>query len=185
MLPDLKEIRLRRKRFNLTQSDLASITGVSQSLIAKIESQQTIPSYLNAKKLFDTLNKLEQENVVKASDIQSRKIISVKREDPVKKAITLMGKNSVSQLPVIENKSCVGNVSEKSLLEKIISFEDISDTKVANVMDEALPTLPGNTPITLLSQMLNYSQAVLVTENGKICGIISKSDLLEAVAKKR
>jgi len=185
MLPDLKEIKYRRKRFSLTQSDLARLTGVSQSLVAKIESEQTIPSYENAKKIFDNLERLENEHVVKAEDIMTRKIVSVKKKTNVKKAISLMGKNSISQLPVIEESQCVGNVNEKTLLEKFDSFENISGMDAGDVMGEALPTVSGNTPITLIQQMLGYSSAVLVAEKGKIRGIISKSDLLEAVAKRK
>ncbi len=185
MLPDLNEIKIRRKMFSLTQNDLAEMSSVSQSLIAKIESQQTIPSYANAKKLFDTLERLEQENIVNAGDIMTEKAIYVKRDDRVKKAISLMSKGSISQLPVFDNKRCVGAVSEKGLLEKFASIENVSEALVEDVMGEALPTVSSSTPITLLNHMLNYSSAVLVTKNGKTCGIISKSDLLQAVVKKR
>ena len=56
-MDDLSELRILRKKIGLTQSELAKQASVSQSLIAKIESKKIDPSYTNAKKIFETLQK--------------------------------------------------------------------------------------------------------------------------------
>ena len=53
MLPELSEIKAKRKHLGLSQSGLSVKTGVSQSLIAKLEAGKISPSYLSAKKIFD------------------------------------------------------------------------------------------------------------------------------------
>ena len=50
MLADLSEIRILRKQHNLTQSQLARLAGVSQSLIAKLEAGLIDPGYANFRK---------------------------------------------------------------------------------------------------------------------------------------
>ena len=56
MVVELEEIKEIRKKLGLTQSDLAKRAGVSQSLIAKVESGRLDPAYSNAQKLINALN---------------------------------------------------------------------------------------------------------------------------------
>lgn len=185
MLPGLSEIKAKRKQFDLTQSDLARTANVSQSLIAKIESEKIIPSYANAKKIFDSLERLNLESELKAKDIMTQKIISAHESDSVKKAIRLMEDHATSQLPVLVEGKSIGTISEKTILTKLgeIKNADISKIEVKTIMDDSMPTIQENTPLNLISQMLNYNIALLVSEKGKIKGIITKSDLLKAMIK--
>ena len=48
MFNTLQEIKHLRKKFNLTQGELAKLAGVSQSLIAKIESNKINPTFTNS-----------------------------------------------------------------------------------------------------------------------------------------
>ena len=58
MLPRLETIKEERKKLNITQKKLASMTGVSTSMINQIESGRCKPSYNTAKKIFESLAKL-------------------------------------------------------------------------------------------------------------------------------
>ncbi|MDO8627373.1 MAG: CBS domain-containing protein [Candidatus Diapherotrites archaeon] len=185
MLPELSEIKNRRKKFDLTQTELALKANVSQSIIAKIESGKIIPSYDNAKKLFDALEE-NKEEFVTAKELMHKKILSVKPTDPVKKAIALMEANAVSQLPVIENEQSLGTVSEKILLSGFHGkSKNPEKLAVSKIMEEPLPVLQDNAPFKALQEVLNYSEAVLISSKGKIVGIISKSDLLKEMIKKK
>ena len=66
MLPPIDEIERRRKSLGLGQRQLAKIVGVSQSMIAKIETGRINPSYLKTKTIFDLLESLERKIEVKA-----------------------------------------------------------------------------------------------------------------------
>ncbi len=61
---DLKEIKVIRKKLGITQGELAKLSNVSQSMIAKIESNILDPSYTNACKIFNALNDLNNKNFV-------------------------------------------------------------------------------------------------------------------------
>lgn len=59
MLPSLEEIIRKRKVLNLTQKQVSQLAGVSQSLIAKLESGKIDPSYTKVKAILDVLDRLE------------------------------------------------------------------------------------------------------------------------------
>lgn len=188
MLPELGEISKRRRSLGLTQSQLAHLVNVSQSMIAKIEAQSINPSYKNAKKIFDVMEQMEGGTDTKAGEIATRKVVSVGPQDNLKKAATLMRETGFSQLPVIEQGRPIGSVSEKLVLSLIMtgkSMQDISTTPVLEVMEEAFPTVDEESNLTMASALLQFSPAALLTRKGKLTGIVTKADLLKVVRAKK
>ncbi|MDO8624760.1 MAG: CBS domain-containing protein [Candidatus Diapherotrites archaeon] len=188
MLPALSEIRVRRKQLLLTQSELAVQTNVSQSLVAKIESNATVPGYDNAKKIFDYLDSLEQKNQLSARDLFSALVFTIDSEASIKKAVKLMEQHSVSQLPVLKNGAVIGTIHEKDLLHHITKNpnpETMGSTPVDAVMTDALPQVSPDTPFKAVSTLLEHHDAVLVTKNGKISGILTKADLLKVILNQK
>ena len=64
MIPDIKEIKHNRMLLGLTQKDLASKTGISQSIIAKIESNKVSPSYEIIKRFMQD-GRLDEQDMLK------------------------------------------------------------------------------------------------------------------------
>jgi len=184
LLPSQTEIKIKRKRIGLTQTDLARKAGVSQSLIAKIETKQVDASYSHVKKIFDTLEELENQTQPKASDVLNSNVNFVSKKDSVGKAIALMRKHNFSQLPVLEEGHAVGSVSEKSVIDKISSGLDpkeLAKMACGEIMEEAFPVVSETTPLPAISELLKHHFAVLVRKGEKIIGIISKADLLKTI----
>jgi len=185
MLPELKELKPRRVASDLTQSQLAKESGVSQSLIAKIEAGNIEPSYAKVKRLFDYLTQMSTAKEKTAKDLMSSQVVSVAASDSLKRAIKTLEKHGFSQLPVISNGKQLGSISEKSILAKINSSPNIDPEKVKaeEAMEEALPTIQENTPLSVVRQLLSFNSAILVVKKGKIAGIVTKSNLLEQMIK--
>ena len=80
-MPLLKTIIRRRKVLDLTQAKLAKLAGVSQSLIAKVESGKIDPSYSKVMKILETLDRIEKEEQVKAKDIMTKDVFWAKNDD--------------------------------------------------------------------------------------------------------
>ena len=187
-MPDISEIKNKRKKAEITQSELAKETGVSQSLIAKIEAGAVSPSYGNAKRLFDFFESIHEKSGAKAAELMTKRVIGISPEMTLKQAIRVMKKNALSQLPVIEEGKNKGTVSEKNLLEKMNNAEDINkavEMPVSTIMSEAMPTVSEEIQLSTISALLQQSPGVIVAKNGKITGIITKSDLLNRVLAKK
>ena len=186
MLPSVQEIKIRRKKLALTQSQLSQEAHVSQSLIAKIEAGILDPSYSNTVRIFEALERLEHKIVLRAGQVMSPHVVSVRIGDPVAKALKTMKEKDFSQLPVFEGDHPVGSISEKTILDRITSGADIttlSDEKIETVLGDSFPVVDEKTPLPAVSSLLNYHFAVLVRKEGKIAGIITKADLIKLVGK--
>lgn len=182
MLPTLDDVAKKRKMLNLTQKQLAKLAGVSQSLIAKLESKKIDPSYTKVKAMLEALEHLEMENVVRAKDVLHEKVVSVQKSDTVSKAVHLMMEHGYSQLPVFDGEHPVGSISEKTILNQVLAGQDlvhVSALSAGDIMDEAFPQVGEDAPLSLISDLLQVYPAVLMSKKGKVVGIATKADLLK------
>ncbi len=182
MLPSLEEIARKRRMLDLTQNKLAKLAGVSQSLIAKLESGKIDPSYTKVKAILDVLNQLEMKMEVRAWEILHSEVVGVQRSEAISKAVRLMMEHGYSQLPVFDGEHAVGSVSEKTILSQVSAGKDLSQVpalSIGEVMDEAFPQVGEDAPLSLISGLLQVYPAVLVSKRGKVVGIITKADLLK------
>ncbi|OIO63616.1 transcriptional regulator [Candidatus Woesearchaeota archaeon CG_4_10_14_0_2_um_filter_33_10] len=185
MVYELDEIKKIRKRFGLTQTDLAKRANVSQSLIAKIESNRIDPTFTKVKRIFDVLDELKNKNELKAGNIMTKKLIYVNADDSITSAINKMRKHEISQLPVFNRNNVVGLVSESTILDSISSKspEEIKKLTIKDIMQDCPPIVSKKTSTSIISGLLKYYPIVLVTEEGKPKGVITKSDMLRTLYK--
>ncbi len=183
MLNEIGEIRILRKRHSLTQSQLAKLSGVSQSLIAKVEAGVLDPSYSNFRKISEVLDGIGEEKETKAGEVAKSRIISAGRNETLSEAVRKMRQHGISQLPVIEKGVVVGLLAETNVIESIHSGKDIKKLKVSDVMGEAPPTVPVKTPLKVVTELLRVSPLIVVTDKGKPTGVITKADVLNRLAK--
>ena len=180
MTYELEEVKKIRKKLGMTQTDLASRAGVSQSLIAKIESGKIDPTYTKTQKIFAALSELEKKEEIKAEQLMNTRIIDVSPNESIKDTIAKMKKSQISQVPVIDNHKLMGIVSESTILDAMLNSKA---TKVKEIMQEAPPIVSKNTSIQVVSNLLRYYTMVVVSEEGTIIGLITKADLLGKLYK--
>lgn len=183
--PELTEIQKIRKKLGLSQSELARKSGVSQSLIARIESGKIDPGYRKVTAIFTALNSMQEQEIA-VSEIMSHKVYGVATSETMEKAASKMKKYGVSQMPVLEKGRIIGSLSESTILSQIAlgtDVKDLSKRKVYSYMENPLPTVNPNTPVSTISILLESNPAVVVLEKGKVRGIATKADLLKMVHK--
>ena len=183
MLPRLESIKQARTKIGLTQQKLASLTGVSTSMINQIESGRCQPSYSTARKIFEVLWSLESQSATKAGDICSKDIAKLKANDSLHDAVKKMQELSISQIPIFEGAEVVGVITEDGIVKNILDSDETERKKIklSKIMDARPPIVDHNTPVKTLVSLIRYSKCVLVSKHSKIVGIITASDTLKLV----
>jgi predicted transcriptional regulator len=184
MFPPLEDIAKKRRTLGLKQAELAKLAGVSQSLVAKLESGRIDSSYTKVKMIFDVLDRLEGKTKIQEEKVVPNKVIGIQKDEPVSKVVRLMKDHGYSQIPVFNGKQSVGSVSEKTILRQILAGRDlaqISKLPTEQIMEEAFPQVSEDAPLSLISSLLQTYSAVLVARKGEVVGIITKADLLRII----
>lgn len=182
---DLRSLAEIRRRLGLTQAEVAKLSGVSQSLISKIEQGKINPSYEAVKRILQAIElvRAERGRGLTAADICTRKVISIDASDSLGKAIALMKKHGISQLPVLDRGRVVGTISESTIVKKLEKIRS-PEIKVRMIMDEVLPTVPETASLSLLRDLFQEYPAVLIQKNGEITGIVTRADLFKVLDSK-
>ena len=176
-LKQLSDLKRLRKKYDISQKKLAKDSGVSQSLITKIESGKVEPGYNKVKKLFEILENYQKTEELKAKEIMTKKVISVKVSDKINLVKNIMTKKGISQLPVYcKNKVC-GLVTEATLIENFGK----KNASVGDIMEDTPPIVSVNTKLQTIQNILQDYPIILVTNKGDIKGAITKTDLLKGI----
>lgn len=175
---ELQNIKKMRMALGLTQHQFAKNAGVSQSLIAKIESGRVDPTYSKIKQIEEALRLLSSKKEQHLEEIMTKKIIVAKPSEKAIELIKIMNTKNISQIPVLDGDNIIGLVTESSALE---NAEKLKNSVAKEIMDEAPPTVSINTSVSVVSNLLKHSSIVLVKRKGTLVGVITKADLLRKV----
>jgi cystathionine beta-synthase len=137
---------------------------------------------------------LERATDLSVGDVLRRKsdadeippLVSVGTHHKVRDAIALLHEHRVSQLPVVSSNdpaTVVGAVGERGLLRHAAEDSSLMDAEVVDVMEPPFPAVSAGDPVREAVELLAGDlQALLVTEDGRAAGIVTRADLLEALA---
>jgi len=131
---------------------------------------------------------LDEKSELCAQDVVSfihheNEIVSVSPEDTLQTAIDRMVAQGISQLPVIDHGSVIGSMTESGVLNKLIENPNSREKAVSELMGPPFPVVEMDTPIAGLTSLMKEAPgAVLVKTKSGGYSIITKSDLIEALA---
>jgi CBS domain-containing protein len=144
---------------------------------------------------------------MKASDIMTRKVLTVGRETSVANAIRLMLDNNISGLPVLDDGKAVGILTEGDLLRRSetgtekhrprwleilmgpgrIAGEYVRThgRKVEDIMTTDLISVAGDTPLDEVVGLMERRRIkrVPVLDGDLLVGVISRADLLRSLLR--
>ncbi|MGD9695063.1 MAG: cystathionine beta-synthase [Thermoleophilia bacterium] len=122
-----------------------------------------------------------------ARDAGTPALVTVHTHQRVGSAVALLHEHGVSQLPVVSSHdptAIVGSVGERGLLSRAVSDPAILSADIVDVMEPPLPAVSATDPVRDAVELLvGDLQALLVTEEGAPVGIVSRTDLLEALVR--
>jgi len=119
-------------------------------------------------------------------------LVTIESHQKVGQAIDLMREYSISQLPVMRHDSggsladVVGSLQERGLLELVFRNPDALGEEVAAAMQPPLAAVEAEESLDeVFSALSGGSPAVVVASRGKPTGMLTRSDLLEYLARGR
>lgn len=126
--------------------------------------------------------------MLKARDIMTKRVISVKADTPILEALKLIATYGISGLPVTEDDmTLIGIVSEKDVLSLFYDQEENDEITVNDFMTQ--PPLYFDEDESLLDVCdflkKNVFRRVPITSKGKLVGIISIRDVIEYILQLR
>ena len=114
-------------------------------------------------------------------------LVAVQTHQKVRDAVALLHEHRVSQLPVVsahDRLAVVGSVSESGLLRHAVSDPQMLGEQVVQVMEAPFPAVAADDAVTeAVTLLAGERQALLVTVDGRAAGIVTRADLLEALAR--
>jgi cystathionine beta-synthase len=108
--------------------------------------------------------------------------------ETIAEAVHILQEYGVSQMPVVRAEPPIvaaevaGSVSERKLLDALFSGHARLIDQVETHMDDPLPTLGANEPVSEAVAKLEQADALLVQEDGKPIGVVTRQDLLSYLA---
>ena len=176
------------------------------------EAMKEIPGYLDItpgdlKEIYrfayrHALQRITQS--VRAADIMTTRVFSVKRETPLREVAELMAKENISGLPVVdENARVVGIISGKDFLAHMGSGDKthfmavvaeclkgkgcvalpIRSQKAEDIMTSPAVTVEETTAVIEIAGIFtekNINRVPVADRDGNMLGIVSRADIVRA-----
>jgi len=122
--------------------------------------------------------------MLKAKDIMTDVVVSVRPDMPVQKAIKLLLANEIAGTPVVEkDMMLVGIVTEKDFLKLFNEPESADAGTVAEFMTQPAVHFEEDESLDDICKCLLEVtfRRVPVTKDGKLVGIVSRPDVLRCI----
>lgn len=148
---------------------------------------------------------------MRAREIMSSDVVTVKRDTTIEEIAHLLSEKNISGVPVVdEDNHIIGMVTEKDLLYKDVEprfpavvellggivflkgvkhyneeLKKLVATKAEDIMTKNVITVSGDHQVEKVAEIMvdRDINRIPVAENGKLIGIISRSDIVKYIAK--
>lgn len=118
-------------------------------------------------------------------------LVHVHPDEAVGAAIKTMREYGVSQMPVVKEEpplmvaEVIGSVSERDLLDAVFADRVVVDSPVGSQMGRPLPMVGAGEPLSRAMVLLKDSSGVIVLDDGKPVGILTRADLLNHLVEEQ
>jgi cystathionine beta-synthase len=108
--------------------------------------------------------------------------------ETIRDAVQILKEYGVSQMPVVKAEPPVmsgevaGSVSERALLEALFTGRAHLADAVGKHIEPGLPLVGAGSPVSAARKELQASDAILVVDDGKPVGVLTRADLLSFLA---
>mgnify|MGYP000108630092 CR=1 FL=1 len=109
--------------------------------------------------------------------------ISVQKDAKVRDAFNIMKDKDISQIPVMDNGTMVGSLTESDILKHILANPLVnSENEVSEIMTPSFPLVEEDLPFTQLSKYFTKdNKAVVAKDKAGSMHVLTQYDVVQAV----
>ena len=122
--------------------------------------------------------------MLEAKDVMTKKVICIGKDTPIVEAIRLMANKNVTGIPIVEDDmTLIGILSEQDVLRLFHTFDEEKNRTVNDFMTQPAVHFEQDECLLDVCYCLrdNSIRRVPVTSNGKVVGVISRSDIIKCI----
>jgi len=124
--------------------------------------------------------------MLKAKDIMTEDVISVKRDTPIYEAVDILAENQIAGIPVVEDDmTLIGILSEKDVLSLLFFYGQKDEEKrtVNDFMTQPAVSFDEDESLIHVCDCLTNQdfRRVPITSKGKLVGVVSRADIIECI----
>jgi cystathionine beta-synthase len=119
-------------------------------------------------------------------------LVTIAAHAKVGEGIDTMQRYGISQLPVVRDGQCesladvIGSLQDRALLERVFGNPDAVHEDVASAMQPPLAAVEASATLDeVFATLSGGTNAVVVAQEGKPVGVLTRSDLLDFLAHRR
>src|SRR5690606_17264778 len=126
--------------------------------------------------------------VLRGKDGRLPDLVHAPPNETIAEAVQILQEYGVSQMPVVRAEPPIvaaevaGSVSERTLLDALFAGDARLTDRVEDHMSDPLPTIGSTESASDAVHLLEKGDAVLVHEDGKPVGVLTRQDLLSFLA---
>ncbi len=131
---------------------------------------------------------LEKREFATAQDILKGRnghseLVTVKSDTTVGEAIKILNEQGISQIPVLDEDTYVGSLTDSKLLHQLIDNPSMKTEPVSKIMDKPFQFISIHDTLDVLSSLIDKNnKALLVRDRLNRVHIITRADLLMAMS---
>ena len=106
-------------------------------------------------------------------------LVAAAPTDRVREIIERLKIHDISQMPVLSDGKLIGLINESTLLTHLAAPGHSVEDVIAPMINRQVAAVAPNLPAGSLLNLFGASQAVIVVEDDRVLGILTKLDLIE------
>jgi CBS domain-containing protein len=147
---------------------------------------------------------LEEVEAMKAQDVMSPMVYTVRPEDPVARAVVLICQRHISGVPVVNKAGClVGLISQRDILRAMypegkagparrpgrprVGLRELKRLRAADIMVRQVVTSPPEADLLLLASLMatRKIRRIPIVVKRRLVGIVSQGDVYRGIFQGR
>ena len=113
----------------------------------------------------------------------SNQLYTASIKHTVREVVALMRDNGVSQLPVMSGERVMGVINEGDVLEHLLSSKNDSGVSIESLVETNFAIVEPTNRVHLIGQFFTQGRVVMVMDQGRLIGIITKIDYIDFMSK--